>query len=248
MEFPKNFQRWRSGNPGLSSGKISNGTWPRVALLGLLILWMIGGTAQQPPFWNEIQQFRKADSIQAPAPGQILLVGSSSFTMWKDVQDYFPGYPILNRGFGGSSLPDLIRYADDVIFKYKPSQIVIYCGENDLAAADTVKASTVVWRFKTLFNMIRARLPSVPIVFVSIKPSPSRIHLLPEMKQANLEIRKFLKRKKKAAFVDVFHSMLGQDGKPLNDIFLSDNLHMNAKGYAIWKEKLTPYLIKTAKK
>src|SRR5829696_3884450 len=81
----------------------------------------------RPAFWNDIQRFKSQDSNYVPAKNAILFVGSSSFTKWTDVQDYFPGYKIINRGFGGSSLPDLIRYADDIIFPYQPKQIVIYC-------------------------------------------------------------------------------------------------------------------------
>src|SRR5205085_12445340 len=94
-------------------------------------------TAQQKtPFWDDIQAFKKQDSIQPPPQHAILFVGSSSFTKWTDVQGYFPNYTIINRGFGGSALPDLIRYENDVIFKYDPKEIVMYCGENDIAGSD----------------------------------------------------------------------------------------------------------------
>ena len=95
------------------------------------------------PYYPEIQAFKKQDSIQMPAKNQILFVGSSSFTKWTDVQNYFPNYPIINRGFGGSTLLDVMMYADQVILPYAPKQIVIYCGENDLAYSDTVSAKTV---------------------------------------------------------------------------------------------------------
>ena len=164
--------------------------------------------------------------------------------MWKDVKDYFPSYTIINRGFGGSSLTDLIRYAHDVITPYKPIQTVIYCGENDLAAADSVTALTVFNRFRILFEMIREKLPNQPIVFVSLKPSPSRSHLMPKMEAANKMIRDFLAKHRNTAFVDVYSLMLKADGTPRTDIFLEDNLHMNAKGYAIWQKAIQPHLIK----
>src|SRR5690349_14110968 len=109
----------------------------RAGLLLVLVFVFAGAFAQQqkPPFWEDIQAFKKQDSTHFPGTGKILFVGSSSFTFWKDVQDYFPGHPIINRGFGGSSIPDVIRYRQDVIFKYKPKQVVIYCGENDFAAS-----------------------------------------------------------------------------------------------------------------
>ncbi|MGZ3949313.1 MAG: GDSL-type esterase/lipase family protein, partial [Flavisolibacter sp.] len=78
--------------------------------------------SNKPAFWNDIQQFRKMDSVQAPPSNAILFVGSSSFTRWTDVQNYFPGHTILNRGFGGSTLADVLRYEEDVIFKYNPRE------------------------------------------------------------------------------------------------------------------------------
>src|SRR4051795_2499220 len=115
----------------------------KVKIILFLLLFANVLTAQQKtPFWDDIQAFKKQDSIQMPPQHAILFVGSSSFTKWTDVQNYFPDYQIINRGFGGSSLPDIIRYVDDIIFPYYPKEIVIYCGDNDLAASDTVSAQT----------------------------------------------------------------------------------------------------------
>src|SRR5690349_15736461 len=111
-----------------------------VCLLQSIVANAQGGS----PYFNEIQAFKTADSVQAPPQNAILFVGSSSFRLWPDIQSYFPTHTIINRGFGGSSLPDVIRYEDETIFKYKPKQVVIYCGDNDLAASDTVSSATVV--------------------------------------------------------------------------------------------------------
>src|SRR4026207_285906 len=81
------------------------------------------------PFYNEIQVFKAADKQNPPPKDAIVFVGSSSFAMWTDVQDYFPGYKIINRGFGGSGLNDAIEYEDDIITPYHPKQVVIYSGE-----------------------------------------------------------------------------------------------------------------------
>lgn len=213
---------------------------------GLLILLIAFGEvhAQHTPFYSDIQKFKSRDSVHFPPKDAILFIGSSSFTKWTDVQDYFPEFTIINRGFGGSSLPDLIRYADDIIFPYHPKQIVIYCGDNDFAASDTVTAETVYKRFKQLFHLIRANLPGVSIAYVSIKPSPSRQRLMQKMAEGNSLIQKFLKKNKKTAFIDVYHKMLNEDDTPMKSIFTKDNLHMNAEGYKIWQKAIEPYLIK----
>ena len=211
-------------------------------VLFFIVLSLQNVCAQHPAFWDEIQNFKKEDSLHFPPKHAILFVGSSSFRKWTDFQNYFPGYTIINRGFGGSTLPDMIRYADDIIFTYKPKQIFIYCGDNDLAASDTVSAATVFIRFQQLFNMIRNNLPDASVVFVSIKPSPSRLKLMPKMEAANEMIKKFLSKKSKTGFVDVYHKMLKADGTPMDDIFMEDKLHMTAKGYAIWQKAIKPYL------
>ncbi|MCW3079376.1 GDSL-type esterase/lipase family protein [Segetibacter sp.] len=215
----------------------------KTSLTYLFFLFQLTVTAQpakvQPaPFFNEIQQFKKQDSISFPPKNAILLVGSSSFRKWQDVQSYFPGYTIINRGFGGSVLPDVIRYADDIIIPYHPKQVLIYCGDNDLASSDTITPEIVTRRFKQLFYIIRSKLPTATVTYVSIKPSPSRQKLMPKMIETNAMILRFLKTQKNTSFIDVFHPMLLPAGRAIPEIFLSDSLHMNEKGYAIWKKAI----------
>jgi len=211
-------------------------------LLVCLLLWagfmtpVISGFSQAtPPFYKEVMAFKHQDSISFPAKGQVLFIGSSSFTKWTDVQDYFPGVPILNRAFGGSSLIHLIYYQNDIIYPYQPSKIFIYCGENDFAGDDTLPGDSVVARFKKLFSDIRAKLPKVPIVYVSMKPSPARKKRLAKYEVANFEIREYLKKQKKASYVDVYQPMLLPDGTPDGSLFSADSLHMNASGYKLWQ-------------
>ena len=210
------------------------------------LLWihsgLIGPTgithSQDLPFAKEIAAFKTQDAANPPEKGQVLFIGSSSFTKWTDVGAYFPKSKILNRAFGGSSLVDVNRFVGDVVFPYDPAQIVIYCGENDFAGDPTLRPQLVVGRFETLFKAIRNHQPQVPIVYVSMKPSPSRWNLRDKFQEANREIQRFLRRQKGTAFVDVWPVMLASNGEPRPDIFLSDCLHMNATGYHLWQPLL----------
>jgi len=218
----------------------------KIKIVLVVLLWagILFAQDQKPAFWDDIQTFKKQDSVSFPPKNAILFIGSSSFTMWKDVQQYFPSYTIINRGFGGSSLPDVIRYANDIILPYQPKQIVIYCGENDLAASDTVTAKLVFNRFKQLFTILRNRYPKVKVTYVSMKPSPSRQLLHSKMINGNELIKKYLSSKKRTSYVDVYLEMIDDEGKPRADLFLDDNLHMNKTGYAIWQKLIEPHLLK----
>jgi lysophospholipase L1-like esterase len=178
-----------------------------------------------------------------PPQKAILFVGSSSFNYWKDIINYFPGYPIINRGFGGSTLLDVQYYINETIIKYRPKKIFIYCGENDLAESDTVSPATVSTRFKSLYFNIRNALgKNVEINFVSIKPSVARWKLESRMVETNRLIELFLKHQKNTHFIDVHHAMLDEEGQVFKNIFIQDNLHMNPKGYVIWQKIIAPYL------
>ena len=214
----------------------------KIALLIAIIFFVVSLKAQ--PFADEVANFKKKDAVSFPPANAILFVGSSSFRKWQDVATYFPNYTIINRGFGGSTLPDMIRYEQDIIFPYHPKQIVIYCGENDVASSDTISAQIVFDRFKKLYLDIRAVMPNVPVLFVSLKPSPSRWQMRDRMMGTNKLIKKYLTKKSNAAFVSVWNDMLGADGKSMPNIFEADNLHMNEKGYAIWQKLIQPYLLK----
>lgn len=209
-----------------------------------LFFLSVTAMAQQPAFYNDIQRFKQKDSVKFPPAKAILFVGSSSFTRWTDVQNYFPEFTIINRGFGGSSLPDVIRYAADIILPYDPKQVVIYCGENDFTAAGGVDPAVVAGRVMKLIGIIRCRYPLIPIAYVSMKPSPARAKNDERMRTANKMIEQMTKENGYAAFINVYDAMLDEKGKVRTDIFVSDSLHMNSTGYGIWQKVITPFLTK----
>lgn len=214
-------------------------------LLLLLVLFASTGVqAQINKFEPQVKGFVRQDSLNPPKNGMILLLGSSSFSRWKDVEAYFPDHYLINRSFGGSVIPQLIYHAEDVIFRYKPAQILIYCGDNDIAAKAATPES-VAADFQQLYSMIRQRLGNkVKITYIAIKPSPARKWNAERVKATNQLISVYLRKKKNAIFVDIYQLMVDEKGAPVQDIFISDNLHMNEKGYEIWRKAISSVLIK----
>ncbi|MDR1191638.1 MAG: GDSL-type esterase/lipase family protein [Verrucomicrobiales bacterium] len=191
---------------------------------------------------KDIAAFAERDQEQAALIAQTptLFVGSSTFTLWKDVGEYFPGQLILNRAFGGSNLADQIYWLPEVLLKYQPRKIVLYCGENDVAAG--ASAEMVADRFRVWFRQVRKQLPDSEIVYVSMKPSPAREKFIHVMQQGNLLIMKFIAEQERAHYADIAPLMVNPDGQPRTDIFTEDMLHMNKAGYQLWQKALAPYL------
>jgi lysophospholipase L1-like esterase len=198
--------------------------------------------AQAQPFKDEIDAFKKQDAQSMPPTGAVLFIGSSSIRLWKNLEQQFPKHQVINRGFGGSSLPDVEYYVKDIVLPYKPSRIVLYCGENDFAASDTVTAQTVFNRFVSLYLAIRVHYPLVPFVYISMKPSPSRRHLMPAMADANQQIKFYLKYQPHTSYADVYSKMLDKNGQPAPSLFVNDSLHMSEEGYRIWQKVVRRHL------
>ncbi|PWV56776.1 GDSL-type esterase/lipase family protein [Chitinophaga sp. S165] len=193
-------------------------------------------------YQEDVSTILKWDKMYAPPANPILFTGSSSIRKWDDLERTFSSYVVMNRGVGGTVTNDIIYYADKIIFPYHPRQIVLYVGENDLVEKG-VTADTVFNRFKNLYKTIRNKLPDISIVYISIKPSPSRIQFLSTARQANSMIKDFIAKQRKIAYVDIFNLMLDRNGNPRKELFVEDMLHMNPDGYAIWQKAVRPHLI-----
>jgi lysophospholipase L1-like esterase len=169
-----------------------------------------------------------------------VFTGSSSIRLWETLAQDFNGKEVLNRGFGGSQTYEVLYFADRIIVPYRPKQVVIYVGDNDLAAGKT--PDQVFADFKALFQKIRQAKKKTNIVFISIKPSPSRRHLLPAIVQTNQLIRDYLRGQKRTGYVDVYQRMLTSQGKFNPALYRADSLHMTAAGYRIWADAVRPVL------
>jgi lysophospholipase L1-like esterase len=187
-----------------------------------------------------IRQFEEADRAQPPKPGAVVFIGSSSIQKWKNLSNDFPGKFVLNRGFGGSRIADSTYYAGRIVVAYKPAMVVFYAGDNDINDGHT--AQQVLDDYVAFVTRVRKDLPSTPIAFISIKPSPSRALLMPVMRAANDKIRAYAASHPHLVYIDVASKMLDSAGQPRAELFIGDQLHMNRAGYDLWREIIALYL------
>ena len=188
----------------------------------------------------EIRAFEAADRASPTPPGGIVFYGSSSIRLWRSLESDFPGLPVLNRGFGGSTLPEAIHYFSRAVVPHRPRTIVLYEGDNDLTF--NWGPTQIADDYRSFVRAVRDSLPNTRIVFISLKPSPSRWKLVDQQREANRLVRAIVARDTLQTFVDVFTPMLGANGRPRPELFIADSLHMTPAGYVIWREQVAPVL------
>ncbi|MEZ4830098.1 MAG: SGNH/GDSL hydrolase family protein [Bacteroidia bacterium] len=197
--------------------------------------------ATQPAlrFAEEIAAFEAADQAHPVPADAFVFAGSSSLRMWKTISDDLAPFPVVNRGFGGSTMPELIHYADRIVWPYKPKAVFVYEGDNDITN-EAVSPDSMFRTFQQFHRLTRENSPGTKIYFISIKPSAARRHLFEKAKETNALVQKYCEAHNDLAYVDVFSAMLKPDGTVMTDIFVADSLHMNPAGYAIWTEVIRP--------
>ena len=196
-------------------------------------------------FISEIRAFEKQDSVSMPTKSQILLAGSSTFRLWFSAKEDLEGFPIINRGFGGSQMSDLNFYFDRIVAKYDPKMILVYEGDNDLASNESPES--VFEDFKIFAEKVKTQLPNTKVGYCSIRPSIARTNLREKQVQANQLIKNYCQKNKGFYFVNIYKEYFLSNGDLMPDVFVSDKLHLNKKGYEIWTKASRKFLKKRLK-
>ncbi|MEM8677980.1 MAG: SGNH/GDSL hydrolase family protein [Planctomycetota bacterium] len=211
--------------------------------LGVLLLVVSGGLLPDtgaadegghpdPERWRETIDQMVAAAPAAVGDDVICFIGSSSIRLW-DLNRDFPDHNVVNRGFGGSVMADATHYLDQLVFPHRPGVVVVYAGDNDIAHG--LSPGQVAEDYAAFVERLRTKLPKAQVVYISIKPSLARWDRYPQMAEANQQIRRQIESDPRATYVDICQPMLGPDDQPRPELFVADGLHLNDRGYEVWR-------------
>ena len=215
--------------------------------LGRSLDILIGSLRQSfgdPDAWRaSIHRFEANDKVNPPAPGGIVFVGSSSFTFWSTMEQDLAPLPVINRGFGGAMIDDVVRYVDRIIVPYKPKAVVLYAGANDIVDPRAKSPKRVAERFRTFVGRVHENLPDALIFYIGITPTLSGWKWWPIANETNQLISDIVSADSKLRFIDLSDLLLGADKLPERSLY-GNNGHLNELGYERWTSRIKPILEK----
>ena len=194
----------------------------------------------------EIKQFEKREKKTLPPKGAILFTGSSTIRYWKTLEEDMAPLTVINRGFGGSRISDVIHYIPRIISPHQPSGIVFYAGENDVVSLLGMTPKTpqeVTDDFKRFCQIVQEEFPDIPIFYISIKPPKRRIKFSAEMEKINEFIEEYCYSAKTLSFIDIV-PILSEEGKIKKGISKWEGIHLNKKGYKLITSVIKPILLR----
>lgn len=184
-------------------------------------------------FWyhDDVERLEK-EIKQLDFTPKMIFYGSSTFTLWEELEELYKSYNPLNLGFGGSTLAACTWFFDRVFKNIKkPESIVIYAGDNDLGNGR--HPEEVIAFLENLLTKITKSYGDVPCTVISIKPSIARYNLLNSIHYTNGLIKELMASKKQYSFVDIYDAILDNNQYPDEKYFHEDGLHFNNNGYEI---------------
>ncbi len=194
-------------------------------------------------FYATFKKWDQEDRGRVVTPDEVLVIGSSSIRGWRSMSDDLSPIRVLQRGFGGSRMQDVLLY-QDFFRRYGAKRIVIYEGDNDLGGSSDLDPATFIAQCREFVDFVRKTSPETEFYFISIKPSTARMSKWPRMKQGNQLLQALASADKRIYYVDVASVMLQDDGVLRDGLIGEDGVHMTPAGYARWTEAVRSHLIR----
>ena len=205
-------------------------------------------------FYLDMTQYAETIEAYEDYPvetGKVLLYGSSFFRNWgydraKAQWKQHGGLDVVNHGFGGATVDELLYYYDRMVRPCKPSAAVLRPGHNDLTRGLTPEQAWFLT--ERLIAWLRTDVPGMPIVILQVFDT-KKYHNA-ERQALNAEYNRLM-REFAAANTGIYTLDLDpffqNEAGELRDIFVEDGLHLTDAGYeevAAWLSPKVAALLK----
>ena len=200
-------------------------------------------------FEQEVSLLESLDLEEKAGEKDLLFIGSSSIRLWDNIQvDMYP-YSSVKRGYGGAHFYDLIHFSERLVKNHYPKAILIFVanditGSNDFTnLVGDISPNEVKKLFRYNFKSIRRIHKHIPIFLIETTPTPKRWKVWNKILQANKKLERFCKQETNLYFISTRDKFIGNDGLPIQSLFLNDELHLNVDGYKLWSRVIKSKLV-----
>jgi len=187
-------------------------------------------------FESDVRELEFHLSHQEYKEQPVAFYGSSTMRLWSDFPRHFRDKDAINLGFGGATLEACVYYFERIILPHKPRSLVIYAGDNDIG--NHYDCNKVVELYIELLQKVDRHLPGIPVTLLSIKCSPARLKMRQTIEKTNLQLERLAKTRPNTKYIDLFSTLLDQQGDIKENLFEGDRLHLNNKAYELWTKDL----------
>lgn len=223
-----------------------------LAIAALAISWpayylyqeITKSASEDPLVWEDNIAALEAKTVGLyPAGEAVVFIGSSSIRLWGTIEKDMAPLPVIQHGFGGAKLNDIVYYAERLVNAYQPRAVVVFAGTNDIDPAASKPPEVLLASYQDFVARVRKDNASLPVFYIGITPSLLRWSVWSIAQDANSLISDWVDSDPNLYFIDTSAGLMGDDGQPAKDHYVIDGLHLSAKGYQVWTEIIRQRLL-----
>ena len=195
---------------------------------------------------HRIDMYRYFDELESIKAKQgrncdVLFYGSSTFGIWKTLEDEFAAYKAINAGFGGSTSDEALFHYENIAKPFAPKKVVWYYGDNEPVCGYKLEESKEL--FTATWNRFLADFPNVKIITVATKTSPARDCYKDFVVELNAWQKETADKNDFLTYIETA-DICKKDGRYILENYLPDELHFGRKGYDILYKRIKEELDK----
>ena len=200
-------------------------------------------------FEKEILNLEQLDFKKIADKNDLLFIGSSSIRLWNEIENDMLPYSSVKRGYGGAHYYDLIHFTERLITNHSPKAILIFVANDITGSNDVFKTNNdlspeeVKKLFKYCYKSIRKIHKQVPVFVIETTPTPARWDVWDKISEANDLINSYCESQINLNFITTRDKFIDTNDLPIKSFFISDELHLNKKGYKLWSDIIKEKLI-----
>jgi len=191
---------------------------------------------------NKITYFHDRQTVFElfPLKKEDIVFAGDSETQFFDLDEYFSGCRIINRGIGSDDTRGLLNRMSQITGG-KPRKIFIEIGLNDVMAGSS--AENTYNGVIAIINRIKHDSPTSEIYLNNVFPCSltatdgSLTKIIPNL---NTKLKAYCANNA-VTYIDVFSALAQNNGLNLK-YDSGDGIHLNGQGYLAWSNVLKPYL------
>lgn len=200
--------------------------------------------SEDPLVWEEDITALESNTRTRFGPGEgVVFIGSSSIRFWDTLEEDMSPIPVIQHGFGGAKLNDIVHYAERLVNAFKPPSVVVFAGTNDIDPAASKTPETLLASYQAFVRKVRADQPELPVFYIGITPSPLRWTVWPVAQKTNRLIEGWTETDPNLHFIDTSGALMGDNSEPNPDNYIFDGLHLSKRGYSVWREIIRQRLL-----
>jgi lysophospholipase L1-like esterase len=171
-----------------------------------------------------------------------IVFAGNSLTRNCDWAELFQNSKIRNRGIGGDNAEGLLGRIDEILDP-PPEKIFFEFGLSDLATG--YSQDEIIQNIRTIIEKTYEKSHSVKIFIQSVLPIREGIPAVHKFTNKDIsalnEKLKKIASEKNCTYIDLHPFFKTKNGE-LDSSFSTDGVHINSKGYAIWKNAIEKYV------